>query len=230
MIRNGLILRMFLATILIYIGITDSDGEAQQPSLAMLMESTKVVPAEESMKVWGIASRFFEQSGTVKVIKVDPNNIFWPTIPAATVFSRNMNADYMLYITLWKQGRAFSYSAKLIRASDGFAIATYKDAWSDSAASTEKAMFKLVSSSVYNSSGKITVNLTIISKPQYADVYRDKDRLGDTGENGFRKTYWWDKGQYEIKVCRPMFRDHKETLNVEANPTDYQREIKLKRE
>jgi len=90
-------------------------------------------------------------------------------------------------------------------------------------------MFTFASQVIFDSSGRTTVNMTIESTPSYCDVYRDKDRLGHTGENGFRGTYYLKKGSYKIKVCKPDYEDKIDALKVEKNPTNYSKNFKLKR-
>ncbi len=203
---------------------------AEQPSMVVLVESPTTVSADEARKLLAVADGIFGRSKALRPIVVDPSDMFWSTSAQATMYSFQRKADYMLYVSLSKDQGIYSYSAKLLKPGTGALIATFEDSWKGEHAASEKVMFKLASDAIYTSSGKITVNMTIISDPKYSDVYRDTDRLGNTGEKGcFTETYWWDTGSYKIKVSKPDHEDNVETIKVKNNPTDYQREVKLRR-
>lgn len=223
----GVILHMIIISKVMISAIADA---VSQPSLVMLMERPVTFSTDESLKLFAGAAGIINNSKALRLVTVEATNMFWPDVYQALKFSQWKNADYMLFVKLSKVRGNYLYTADLMKTKENALVATYKDSWRAEPEESRKALFKLASHTIYDSSGKITVNITIISDPNYSNVYRDKDRLGNTGEKGcFTDTYWWDKGSYQIKVCKPAHDDYVEKLEVESNPNDYQREVKLKK-
>jgi hypothetical protein len=204
-------------------------AEPEKPSVVILMEPPRESLRTDYVDLWKLAVKTFEHTNQFRLIIPDSVNIFWKSPAEATSYATKINADFVLYMALSKDPNYYSYNAQLIKPSPWTPIAAYKYGWKADPATNEKAFLKLASDTIYNTSAKITVNITIVSKPTHSDVYRDEDRLGNTEENGFRCTRFWERGSYKIKVCKPGYKDNIDTLNVENNPTEYQREVILKK-
>jgi len=220
------IVPIFILLCLPSMGITAETSE--QPSIMVLLKSPSTIPAQKSMKLIDATYEIFKASGVLKPIPVDPKIRFWPNLLAATRYSEDKQASYMVYMDIAKRKKTISYYAILIDPNTNRIMGNYTDKWSDQPATTEKAMLNFASKIIYGSSGKIRVILSIESTPTFCDVYRDQYRLGNTGENGFRRTLFWKKGYYNIKVCKADCKDFLEKLEVEKNPTSYIKKVKLK--
>lgn len=201
----------------------------EQPSIVVLCGKGAGLQVDESMILVDATYQLFQRSGVVKPIWVDPEKRCWPTVFKAAKFSKYKNADYMLYMDVSKWAGFYSYKADLIEPIKGMKVASFRDKWEAKPKATEKAISNLSSEVILASLGRITVNLTIISSPPFCDVYRDVYRIGNTGENGLRKTFYWERGSYQIKLCEPSYLDLIETLVVEKNPTNYSRRFKLRK-
>ena len=202
----------------------------EQPSIVVLCGLGAGLQRDESIRLLDATYHIFQDSGLLKPIWVDTEKICWPTVFEAVKFSRYLKADYVLYLDLSKSGSFYSYDADLIDPTKGMEVASFMDKWKAEPKATEKAISSLSSSVIFATLGKITVNLTIISAPPFCDVYRGEYRIGNTGKNGFRKTLYWERGSYQIKLCEPGYLDEEETLLVEKNPTNYSRRFELRKE
>lgn len=201
---------------------------SEQPSIMVLLKSPSAVPAQESMKLIDATCKLFEISGVLRPITVDAEMARLPNIAEATKYSADRQANYMVYMdTAWRKKR-ISYHAILINPKTNRIIGEYTDKWFGNPATPEEAGLKFASNIIYRFSGKITVILNIESTPTFCDVYRDQYRLGNTEENGFRRTLFWKKGDYYIKVCKADCKDFLEKLKVDKNPTSYIKKVNLK--
>jgi len=187
------------------------------------------LPTYESMELVAGTCEIFAKSAVVEPICVQADSMFYGTVTKATKFSNKINADYMVYMDLSKSQGVYWYHAELVRPAAGMHLATYSHKWKAEPAATQETWFTLASRIIFRSLGKITVNITIESSPSYCDVYRDDIHLGDTGKDGFRNTYYLEKGSYKIKLCKPEYKDEEDTLKVEKNPTNYLEKFTLKR-
>ena len=201
----------------------------EQPSIVLLCGWGAGLQRDESMRLLDATYHIFQDSGVVKPIWVVPEQRCWTTVFEAIKFSRYLKADYMLYMDVSKGAGFYSYDAELIDPIKGMKIASFMDKWKVKPKATERAISNLSSSVIFASLGKITVNLTILSEPPFCDVYRDEYRIGNTEENGFRKTLYWERGSYRIKLCEPGYVDAEERLVVENNPTNYSRRFELRK-
>lgn len=193
---------------------------AEKPSIMVLLNSTGAAPAWESVKMVNAANELFKESREFKTIDVSLDAVFWPTVHEATKFGSDKNADYMVFIDISKIGGTYSYRAKLLKPREGHVMANYVDKWSDEQTATKEAIGGLVSNVLFTSLTIITVNMTIESNPPLCDVFRGSYRIGYTDKDGsFRQTFYWRKGTYTIKVCKPGYKDWFRKLKVEENPT-----------
>jgi len=220
------IIPIFILFFLPSMGITAEVLE--QPSIMVLLKSPSTVPTEESMKLIDASQVVFKASGVFKPITVETGLAFLPNIEEAKNYSLKKKANYMVYMDMRKRGSTTWCSATLADLKEGKVIGMYSDKWSDQKAKPEEVGIKLASDIVYIFSGKIRVEITIESTPSYCEVYRDQDRLGHTGENGFRATLYWKRGRYKIKVCKADCKEWSDTLKVDKNPTNYMKKVKLK--
>lgn len=231
MLRKRFPAKVCLLFLALYLTSSGNLAEAEEkPSILMLFRSPSNVSDSESMKLVDIVYEVFADSGALSPIDVEPKQIFWTSIQQAASFSLDKWADYMVYMGLSKNGIQYSYDAKLVKPKGIFIVDTYNDSWPDVPQENKKAMFKLASKLFFASTNKVTVYITIESSPNYCDVYKNEHRIGHTDKDkGFRKNLVWDKGEYNIKVSKPGYNEKIEKLVVKRNPTDFHRNIILKR-
>jgi hypothetical protein len=222
---------MLLVLIMLYgVGPRIQAVAMDEPSVVVLCGGIQGgLTSEESAMLMSAASKSLGQSGIVKSILVGSEKGCYPTLFEALEYSKSRKADYMVYMDFSKWGGYYSYHAELVEPMKGITIARFADKWKAEQTSTEKAMSALSSNVILASLGRITVNLTIMSTPPYCDVYRDEYRIGNTGNNGFRRTLYWERGSYEIRVCQPDYSDGVDILKVEENPTHYSRRFRLRK-
>jgi hypothetical protein len=222
---------LFIIDSLVNIGIFgEAEVKAEKlPSIVVLYKPSAALPISESMKLLGAAYAVFKESEVFEPICISYDRLGWEKVTDAVQFSKHINADYMVYMDISKKWGTYYYNAELVKPAIGWKMAAYENQWTDEPATTKKAMFEFASQVIFDSLGKITVYMTIESTPSYCDVYRDKDRLGHTGENGFRGNYYLKKGSYKIRVCKPDYEDGVDSLKVEDNPTEYSKYFELKR-
>ena len=219
------IIPIFILFCLPSMGITAETSE--QPSIMVLLKSPSALSVQESMKLINATYEIFKISGALKPIPVDPTIAFWPTTYEAMKYSEYKKANYMVYMDIAWQKKRISYHAILINPNTNRIIGEYPNNWFGHPATTEEAGLKFASEITYRFSGKIRVIMNIESTPTFCDVYRDQYRLGNTERNGFRKTLFWKKGYYNIKVCKADCKDFLEKLKVEKNPTNYIKKVTL---
>ena len=217
-----LVLLIFFSVIDIWILVEAKD----KPSIVVLLGP---VASPEGVEMARATNAVFEKSGQFRTIAVRAGSAF-STFWEAAKFAKSINADYMVYMDISIRPSFYKYSTILGKPKESRAIEKYTARWAAEPRVTQEAMVSLASKVIYDSKGIITIHMTIESIPTSCDVYRDRYRLGRTDDKGyFRGTYWLKKGTYKIIVCKAEYKDWKDVLKVEKNPTRYTKKARLKR-